>query len=309
MRYYFAPMEGITGYIFRNTYEEYFDGITKYFTPFLAPNRDGGLRGGEKRDVLPENNSSVPLVPQILTNSASAFRKTADWLHGLGYEEVNLNLGCPSATVVTKKKGAGMLGDLDALRWFLDEIFTGERGKISVKTRLGMSCFQEFDGLLELFSQYPIAELIVHARVREQFYRGTPDWEPVAAAAGRLPIPLCCNGDLFCKKDIQELHARIPQADCMMIGRGLLANPWMLSTKRPEKEQLRAFHDALLERYQEILSGDRNVLFKMKELWVYLACRFKHHEKAAKKIQKAQTLRTYRAAVDRMFEQELWEPE
>jgi tRNA-dihydrouridine synthase len=310
MNYYFAPLEGITGAIFRNTYQEFFGEIDKYFTPFLAPNQAGGLRSREKNDVLPENNRIVHLVPQILTNYAPAFLQTAQWLADLGYQEVNLNLGCPSATVTAKKKGAGMLGERELLEQFLDEIFAACPIAVSVKTRIGMQNAEEFSDLLTVYNRYPIAELIIHPRVREEFYGGKPHRETFAQATQQTTLPLCYNGDLFRIKDIQEICTAFPQVHALMLGRGLLADPGLLAKWKgkpaPDKPVLAAFHETLLKRNQAVLSGDRNLLFRMKEIWAYLSCLFTNHEKYAKKIRKASTLHAYQTAVDALFaEQEL----
>ena len=310
MNYYFAPLEGITGHLFRETYQEFFGGIDKYFTPFLAPNQDGGLRTREIADVQPENNRTVALVPQILTNHAPAFLKTAQWLADLGYAEVNLNLGCPSGTVTAKRKGAGLLGDPALLESFLDEIFSRCPVRISIKTRVGMQSTEEFPALLALFNRYPVSELIVHPRTGAEAYRGHPHGESMEFAVQHTDTPLVYNGDLFRTGDIQAFCDRFPSVDTLMLGRGLLADPGLLrkweGKPAPDKRTIAAFHDTLLERYQTVLSGDRNLLFRCKELWVYLACLFTNHEKYEKKIRKATTLDKYRAAVGALFdEQEL----
>lgn len=310
MRYYFAPLEGITGYIFRNTYQEYFGGIDTYFSPFLGPNRDGGLRSGEINDILPEHNSGVRLVPQILTNDAAAFETVADRLREYGYEEINLNLGCPSGTVVAKKKGAGFLAEAELLEHFLDDIFARCCLRISIKTRIGMNSPEEFPALLELFNRYPVSELIVHPRVQTDFYKNQPNWDAFACAVDGAKMPVCYNGDLFTTEDIRRFAAQFPTVQTIMLGRGLLSNPGLAAQAEGhapiEKKHLYDFHNTLLERYQEVLSGQRNVLFKMKELWVYLGSLFENHEKYAKKIRKAQTLAAYRKEVDDLFaEQEL----
>lgn len=310
MRYYFAPLEGITGYIFRNTYQEYFGGIDTYFSPFLGPNRDGGLRSGEINDILPEHNSGVRLVPQILTNDAAAFETVADRLREYGYEEINLNLGCPSGTVVAKKKGAGFLAEAELLEHFLDDIFARCCLRISIKTRIGMNSPEEFPALLELFNRYPVSELIIHPRVQTDFYKNQPNWDAFACAVDGAKMPVCYNGDLFTTEDIRRFAAQFPTVQTIMLGRGLLSNPGLAAQAEGhapiEKKHLYDFHNTLLERYQEVLSGQRNVLFKMKELWVYLGSLFENHEKYAKKIRKAQTLAAYRKAVDDLFaEQEL----
>ncbi|MGN1014246.1 MAG: tRNA dihydrouridine synthase [Butyricicoccus sp.] len=305
MTYYFAPLEGITGYIYRNTYQEFFGGIQRYFTPFLAPNQDGGVRTRDKNDVLPEHNVGISVVPQILTNNADAFLTVARWLADLGYTEINLNLGCPSGTVVAKKKGSGLLAETALLEQLLDAIFRACPTRLSIKTRIGKQSPEEFPALLELFNRYPMTELIIHPRVQKEYYKGHPHWESFAYAVEHANMPLCYNGDLFRVRDIQDVTERFPSVDRLMLGRGLLSDPGLLCKAEgrpaPEKQVLYDFHQTLLRRYQEVMSSDRNVLFHMKELWACLSCLFTEPDKHAKKIRKAQTLRAYQAAVDDLF--------
>ena len=163
MKFYFAPMEGITGYVFRNAHHACFPSVDRYYTPFISPNQNRPMSPKEKRDVLPENNRNIPLIPQILTNNAAQFLQAAKVLADMGYEDVNLNLGCPSATVVTKGKGAGFLGEKQKLRAFLDEVYEQTPIPVSLKTRLGMRDPMEIVELLELFYPYPVKEWILHA--------------------------------------------------------------------------------------------------------------------------------------------------
>ena len=150
MNYYFAPLEGITGFIYRNTYEKYFGGIQKYFSPFITTNQNFTIQNREKKDILKENNKGIYLVPQIMTNNVEQFYDMANKMADLGYKEVNLNFGCPSRTVVTKKKGSGFLAYPEELNCFLSEIFYYCRDmEISIKTRIGLEDPEEFVRLLQ----------------------------------------------------------------------------------------------------------------------------------------------------------------
>ena len=173
MQYEFAPMEGITDDIFRRLHHKYFPGVSRYYTPFLSPSEGRTFSKKELREVLPEHNEGVPLVPQLLTNRCELFLEGAKILKDLGYEEVNLNLGCPSGTVTTKGKGSSFLFPerREQLEKFLDEIFARCPLAISIKTRLGKSDPEEFPALLELYNRYPIKQLILHPRVQQDFYR------------------------------------------------------------------------------------------------------------------------------------------
>ena len=305
MKYYFAPMEGITGHRFREAHHTFFKGIDKYFTPFISPNKNRTLRSRELTDVLPEHNKGIYVVPQILTNQAEDFLWTADKLQQLGYEEVNLNLGCPSGTVVSKHKGAGFLEEPDRLCAFLEQIFSACSLKISIKTRIGMYEPEEFERLLQIYNQYPLEELIIHPRVREDYYKNKPNLQVFGQALQQSRATVCYNGDIFSQKDFEEFTLRFQEVNCVMLGRGLLANPGLvceLKTKEPmDKQTLKAFHDRVLAEYEELFSGDRNVLFKMKELWFYMIHAFDNPGKYPKKIRKAEKLKDYKQIVEDLF--------
>lgn len=307
MRLYFAPMEGITGYIYRNAYWRHFPNLDKVYAPFLQPNQKRVLAPKEERDVLPENNLGIPLVPQILTCSADGFIRAGKALEEMGYREINLNLGCPSGTVVSKGKGAGMLQDTEQLRFFFEAVFKTEwKAAITVKTRLGMTEDMDFGELLEVYKQYPIAEVIIHPRYRSDFYKGLPRMEAFEQAL-TLEQPICYNANIFCKEDAARMEQTYAGTalQAMMLGRGLLANPALAREIRGgealTKTELRDFHDDVLESYQQISFGERNTLFKMKELWNYWGTIFEDAERALKKVRKANRFTEYQMAVDALF--------
>lgn len=310
MNIYFAPLEGITGYIVRGAVNQYFGCVDKYFIPFINPNQLGRLSAREKQDIDPANNIGMQAVPQILTNSVEDFVKTAKKLQEFGYEEVNLNLGCPSKTVITKKRGSGFLAYPDELDAFLEEIFEQTEIAISVKTRIGKESPQEFEKLLQIYNQYPMKELIIHPRVQTDFYKNHPNMEVFGEAIANSSHKICYNGDIFSMNDYIKFQEMFPQVDTIMIGRGLLKNPGfareICTGQRVDKENLRRFHDSVYEQYQEVLFGEKNVLFKMKEIWGYMAALFTNYEKYAKKIKKAERLYKYDEAVEALFaEQEI----
>ena len=311
MRIYQAPLEGITGHVFRRAFYECFGNVDKYFIPFIKPNQHGHLSSKERQDVLPENNEGMYAVPQILTNSVEDFVRTVRKLEKYGYREINLNLGCPSKTVITKGRGSGFLAYPEELDRFLDAVFqqAGDT-EISVKTRIGKDDPEEFLHLLEIYNQYPIKELIIHPRVQKDFYKNKPNLEIFRMAYSESKNPLCYNGDIFSVTDYEKFVQEFPDTDTIILGRGLLMNPGLARSIRQgiltDKQTLREFHDRLYEGYQNVLSGDKTILFKMKELWGFLAPAFSNYEKYAKKIKKAEKLKNYDAVVDALFaEQEL----
>ncbi len=298
-----APMEGITRAIYRRRHHVQFGGIDRYFTPFLAPSGDGVFSEKELREVLPAACAGVPTVPQLLAGRAEHFLWAAKLMGELGYDEVNLNLGCPSGTVVAKHKGAGLLAYPEELRAFLEAVFNGLAGeplKISVKTRIGMENADEFRTLIEIFNEYPICDLTIHPRLRRQFYKGQPDLQAFADGLSRAAMPVCYNGDVFCPEDARALQERFPAVRAVMLGRGLIADSALARVLRGGQaltaEELRAFHDGLLEDYCGCILGEVNILHKMKELWNYWACLFPADKKGVKALRKAKNLPEYRRA-------------
>lgn len=309
MNLYFAPLEGIGGYIYRNAQADYFEKADKYYSPFLAPNQNRSISPKEYKDIAPEHNEDITLVPQIMANNAEIFLKAAQELEQLGYKEINLNLGCPSRTVVTKYRGAGFLAKPDALEQFLEEVYSKLNIRLSLKTRLGMEDEEEFEHLLDIYNKFPVSELIIHPRVQTDYYKNTPRMESFLNALEKSKNPVVYNGDIFNKEKYQQVMKQMDVSG-IMLGRGVLANPALFGeirgTEKLSKERLWEFHERLLADYTQEMSGERNVLFKMKELWFYLAWSFTNTEKYEKKIRKAQHLSDYRLVVKQLFfEQEL----
>lgn len=301
MEYLFAPMEGITGYVFRNAHHRHFHGIKAYYTPFISPNQTRKLTPRELNDVRPEHNEGVPVIPQILTNKADDFLWAAERLQEFGYTEVNLNLGCPSGTVVAKKRGSGFLEYPVALDAFLYQVCDGleKTGmELSVKTRVGKMDPDEFEELLPIYNRYRFKNLIIHPRVQADYYKNHPHMEAFDLAVKESKNPLIYNGDLFEKDEIQRFAEHYPDIKTVMMGRGLLTNPALAEEEPLTVECVRAFHADVLAGYREAIPGDKNVLFKMKELWTYLGEAFEDSAKPMKKIRKAQRMEEYQAAVE-----------
>lgn len=256
----FAPLEGITGWVFRQVHQRRFPGLDRYYAPFFAPTTDSPLTGRGLSDLQPDHNQGVPVVPQLLANQAEAF---------------------------------------------LADIFSRTDLAISIKTRIGVEDAAEWPALLAIFRRYPIRELIIHPRLRRDFYRGPVRQGAFQYAVDHCDLPLCYNGDLFTPQACRELAAQFPSVSHWMAGRGLVYNPALgrqLQGGEPlTPEELRAFHDQLVEAYRQVLSGDRPVLGKMKELWFYWSRHFLQPEGPLKRIRKAKTLLEYRDGVNALF--------
>lgn len=308
MKFYMAPMEGVTGRIFRTTYHACFPAMDKYFAPFVTPNDTGKLIPKDLLELLPENNGGMNVIPQILTNHADGFLRTAKVLKEMGYTEVNFNLGCPSGTVVGKGRGSGFLAFPNELDHFLEEIFSKTELKVSIKTRVGKLDEDEFEELLRIYNKYPLEELIIHPRIRQDFYKNMPRMNAFDEGFLHSLSPVCYNGDIFTVADYEHLTASYPSLERVMLGRGIVANPGLcgsLKTGEPvSKDAYRDFHDRLYSRYKEQFlesSGERVVLFKMKEVWCYMISMFKDSKRHEKKIKKSQSLGEYETAVSSLF--------
>lgn len=343
MQVYFAPLESITGYVFRNVFEEYYGGIDRYFTPFITATDSRRLRNKEMRDVLPENNRVGKLIPQIMSNRAEEFLRVADQMAELGYDTVNLNLGCPARTVVSKGKGSGFLARTVALDRFLEEIYRECPLKISIKTRLGVDDPEEFPEIIDIYNKYPVEELIVHPRVQKDYYKNTPNLEMFAEAVKRCKMPVCYNGDICSLEDYEKIRTRFPEVSRVMIGRGLLAHPELAlqiqereaqsgeneeqqggcapkdettETKQgllqgtagvtdlSEEQRLKrigAYANAVCEAYCKAYGPGQPVLFKMKELWGFLADSMPDGKKLRKRVHKVQRLDGYQRIMREVF--------
>ena len=331
MKYYFAPMEGITLYPLRNVHNSMFEGtIDKYYTPFLTAHHNFHFKKREKRDVAPElikgfDNWQEEIVPQIMANRVDTFVWAAKEMASLGYREVNLNLGCPATTVTNSHKGSGLLQDTEYLDRLLDGIFQ-EAGKdslsfpaISIKTRLGFSDEKELEELMKIYARYPICELTIHARVREDFYKGLPRIDAFKKAVEEYKrnngkADICYNGDVVSSEFTKSLSSQITDNtdnaehsyySALMIGRGLLTDPALVRQLKGgenlKSKELKDYLDKLYEGYAEYIPEDCNVIFKMLEHWAFLYVHFRDCDKYLKAIRKSRSKGEYHAAVNNIF--------
>lgn len=303
MRYYFAPLEGLTDSTFRQIHHKYFpEGIDRYYTPFFSPTVHRALTPRESRELPPADTLDTLVIPQILTKVPEDFLWMAQQCKDLGYTEVNLNLGCPSGTVTAKGKGSGMLRDLAALDAFFDQIYTHAPLPISVKTRIGFSDSAEFPALLEIFNRYPITELTVHPRVRTAFYKGSVDMEMFQLCMNESKNPVCYNGDITTRNHVDALAKEYPQLDAVMIGRGLISDPGMLTPGGTKRETLAAYLEELLDTYLVAFGGSRNAMFRMKEHWGMVIHKFENNEKLAKQLRKTTDLDQFRSITSQILQ-------
>ena len=304
MQLSFAPMEGISSRLYRQTHARLFGGVEEYFAPFIAPDGSGKFKASALRDILPENNRGIRLIPQLLVNRAEPFLRVAEQLHELGYEEVNLNIGCPSGTVVAKHKGAGMLLDLRSLDDCLADIFSHCPIAVSIKTRMGVERTEEFAQILAIYNKYPIKRLMIHARARSGMYKSRVDLPAFLAALPNCRCPVWYNGDIFSPEDMEQLADADGLAG-VMLGRGAVADPALPRLLRGgdglSAGELKAFHDALLACFLAEGLGEQAAMARLKELWFYMLYKFPDSKKEAKGLLKSQRLGDYTAAVEALF--------
>ncbi len=287
MKLYLAPMEELTGYVFRNTISRHFGYVDKYYTPFISPD-NSIMKTRSAREIIPENNKGLNVVPQLLANDAALFNEGAHLIAGMGYKEININFGCPSNTVTSKFKGSGILRSPDLMDRFLDGIFNGEDSaikkypdlKISVKTRVGYNDTSDFEDVLKVLGRYPFCEITVHPRLKKDLYNGKVRMEMFDMACGTLNTDIVYNGDVVTAEDHEKLLSHLtslPQnasshITAVMIGRGAVKNPGIFrqiqTGKEATKDELYDFLSDLFETYKSEC-GTVNAISKMKEVWSY----------------------------------------
>ena len=301
MKFYFAPLEGISLAPLRREHRREFPGIDKYFSPFLVANQTLHFHKSEIRDILPENNQGLYLVPQILTNKADQLLWALHEVHGYGYDEINLNLGCPMPQVAKRGRGAGFLADPDELDHFFETVFDGISQldipvRLSVKTRIGISDPAEAYELLQIYNRYPLYELIIHPRLMNEMYKGSPHMDIFETMLRESTHPVCYNGDLRTPGDVSALLERFPETKSIMIGRGLVADPALVAKIKGISLSPEAFvraHDRLFEDYLALYPDSRQAVSKMKDIWSFRAICHPGHEKLFKKMRKAVTPEQY----------------
>lgn len=304
MKLYFAPMEGITTYTYRNTHAQFFGGCDMYYAPFIVPSDKERVSRKCLRDILPEHNTDMPLRVQVLTTQADSFVKFEEKIKELGYSEVNLNLGCPAARVVQKGRGSGALKDKEKLKAFLLETFEKTNFKVEIKTRIGFADKSEADALLEIYNKLPMERLLVHPRTKLDYYGGVPHDDVFEKFYKESKNKLCYNGNVFTLADFKRIEVRFPEIEGVMLGRGAIANPALFREirggERITTQELVEFSEKLIENYYAVLQSEIFTLQKLKEIWVYVLWNFPEETKVAKAIKKSANLEDFKAAIRKL---------
>jgi tRNA-dihydrouridine synthase B len=305
-----APLHGVTNYILRNTFFEFFGGFDAAMAPFIFSKHPIDCKNKLLKDILPENNKGMAITPQILSNDPTEFLSLAHNIIELGYDEINWNLGCPYKMVANKQRGSGLLPLPQRIDAFLEAVIPALKIPLSLKIRLGRERPEEIYALIPIFNKYPLKKIIIHPRTGIQMYDGKADVDAFIAAAKLLKHPVMYNGDITSLAVFNDIQMKCDFVNEWMIGRGALRNPFLPSIIKNEPipsdktQRIRKYHDELFARYVSVLSGPGHVMDKMKEIWGYLGFSFTNSEIVIKKISRANSMQEFNAAVDYAFDKE-----
>ncbi len=304
-----APLQGLTDFRFRNLYHQIFGGVDLFYAPYIRLTGKKEIKPANLKDIDPKNNKGIYLIPQVLTNNADDFLLVANKVKELGYKEINWNLGCPYPMVSKRKMGAGLLPFPEKIEEVLEKVISKTDIQISIKLRLGNENPTELFEILPRLDRFPIKNITIHPRIGKQLYKGSVDIEAFEICLSLTKHTIIYNGDINSPEDFAKLKARFPIINNWMLGRGLIATPWLPMMIKdnivnlPENrfELLYQFHDLLLNEYEQILSGEAHIVLKMKSIWAYWMQNFLDSKKEYKKIKKAKSLPEYRTRVRELF--------
>jgi tRNA-dihydrouridine synthase len=300
-----SPLQGFTDFRFRNAVNKYFAGIDTYYSPYIRLNGKLVIKASYERDLLPENNIGIEVIPQIITNDPDEFLFVAKYVQELGYKELNWNLGCPYPMVTKCGMGSGLISNTEKINTILEKVHRESDIIVSMKMRLGYDTTEEILDVFPILEKFPVKNVAIHARIGKQLYKGGVHLDAFQACVDNTKIKLYYNGDITSVTTFHEMQARFPTIDHWMIGRGLIADPFLPSMiknntteyPRNKMELFSAFHETLYAGYSESLSGSTHILLKMHHLWEYFSVIFSNPHKVAKNIRKSKSLRNYEQTV------------
>jgi tRNA-dihydrouridine synthase len=307
-----SPLQGFTDYRFRNAFNKYFGGIDTFYAPYIRLNGKLDIKPGYQRDLLPKNNTELEVIPQIMTNDADEFLFVSKYVQQLGYNELNWNLGCPYPMVVNRCMGSGLISDPERIERILKKVHAESDIVVSMKMRMGYENSEEILKVFPVLDNYPIKNIAIHARIGKQLYKGGVDLESFQRCVDNTNHKLYYNGDITTVEAYRALTERFPTIDHWMIGRGIIADPFLPqmiknnTNSYPENkvEVFSKFHDTLFYEYEQQLSGASHLIMKMYHLWEYFITLFPNAGKGLKKIKKAKSIAAYEDAVSAVFETE-----
>ena len=300
-----GPFQGITDAPFRNVFKKHFGGIDKFYTPFFTGIQKDHAKNMQVEEIDPRFNDVETLTPQILSTDAEEILRFATQCKALGYKETNLNMGCPFPRVANKKRGSGLLPYPEKIDAMLGRVFEQIEVGFSVKCRLGYVHPEEIYPVIEVFNEYPLSELIIHPRIGKQLYKGEADVQRFAELIPLIKAPLVYNGDIVSVESFNRVHEQVKPVNEFMLGRGLLANPFLAEEiKGQTTRDVNRLHAYVIDLYEDRLrhaGGSPKVLGRMKELWSYLMYSFDEPQDIWRKIKKINALKEYEEAVETVF--------
>jgi tRNA-dihydrouridine synthase B len=303
---YLAPLQGFTDYCFRQAFYSLFEAPDLAFSPFIDTHKPDHRA---YRDVLPDRNKGIRLVPQVLGNNAAEMKQVLAQLNEMDYSEINWNLGCPYPMVTRKRMGAGLLPYPEQIDAVLKELYKDKDLKLSIKMRLGLSSPDEWKVLVPVLNAYPLTEVIIHGRTGNQLYKGEVNETAFLELSSQLVHPVCYNGNIGSFDDFKSLSQRMPSVTGWMLGRGLLADPLLVNEIRSDKKAssgeiksaIALLHDQLIFQNSNRLSGESHLMHKLKPYWEYFALSLPGNEKGLKKIKKASSYSVYISACNEVL--------
>lgn len=296
---YLAPLQGFTDYVYRKAYAQVFRGIDEFLIPYVTE-KAGDIPAKYMKEVFPENNCDVKVVPQVLAANEDEFLFLVRKLYALGYRSFNLNMGCPYPMVIKRGRGAALLSDPERLERMFEAYFGEFSCPLSVKIRVGLNQPEEFLLLPEVLNRFPMEYVALHPRTAKQLYSGALHLGHVNEFRTKLNAALVLNGDIFTQSDFEERQNRFPDIHRWMLGRGVLMNPFLpdeLTGYSPDRvqrmERLSRFHHLVYEGYLEAMDNEGNALNKLKQFWSYFCYAFPESRKVWKKIKKVKSMPVY----------------
>ncbi len=304
-----SPLQGFTDFRFRNAFQHFFGGIDTFYSPYIKLNGKLVIKGSYERDILPENNSTLEVIPQIITNDAEEFLFVANYVQQLGYKELNWNLGCPYPMVAKCGMGSGLISNTAQIEHILKRVHSETDIIVSMKMRMGYENASEILDVFPILEQYPIKNIAIHARIGKQLYKGGVDLDSFQKCLDTSKQKIYYNGDITSVEKFRMMQERFPSIDHWMIGRGLIADPFLPAmiknntTDYPKNrlEIFEAFHETIYRDYDAYLSGPTPIRMKMLGFWEYFSESFSNPQKTFKKIKKAGNSKNYEAAVKEIF--------
>lgn len=315
MKLYLAPIQGFTNSTFREIIVRNNGNVDKVFSPFVDAKRY--RKEGEKvmKDIVRSIGKQQRLIPQVLGSTPSEIVAVLDRFKELGFEEANINMGCPFPPVANKQMGSGLIPFPEKI----DEILAAALHvgiRISVKIRLGWINNDEIEAVIPILNKYDLEEVIIHPRNGKQQYKGEVDLESFGKIAPTLKAKVCYSGDITSLEGFESLKNKFFFVDSWMIGRAAISNPLIFksieeNTSRSRKEiaaAIKQTHNELYAEFSETLSGQSHLMHKIKPYWDYFETIFQPElRQMVKKAVKAGTASNYQAAVNDLFAKALRE--